>query len=470
MARSRFSVPSALALERRDEIRLVRYAGLSRAGVRVMVLVEAAALGALGGIAGFALGTALAWTLIASDRASSGWLLHAVVPIALPFLTLAGSIAVALVAALGPSRLAARLHVRGARALTVTAVFFITIASSVTRPLDARGFERTATTTLASDPTSTREVWRVLGHLHTPDGSHVDVAMTFFRYAERGPRGMVVVLASASSVLDDERRLLRTAARVERAGFAADASTAKLDIRVDDWYVREDGAPNAAERSYSLGMRDGTTALALQLRSKGPLAALGPNGIVRSGTCATCIVRDVALPNVSARGTWTDGTRSRTIAGTFWLERESGGARLGAHDRGWERFTISFDDGRALLVRVVRNDISHDPMITGTFIARDGRVSYLDARDIEIYYPPIPSGTTWRNSRGSSYPSLWGIVVRKFDLDCAVVPDIQSQEAAYARGARYYQGAVDIERADPGPRDYGRGYAELTGYDGPFAF
>jgi predicted secreted hydrolase len=239
---------------------------------------------------------------------------------------------------------------------------------------------------------------------------------------------------------------------------------------VDDWYVREDGDPNAAERSYSLGMRDGTTALALRLRSKGPLAALGPNGIVRSGTCATCIVRDVALPNVSARGTWTDGTRSRTIVGTFWLERESGGARLGAHDRGWERFTISFDDGRALLVRVVRNDISHDPMLTGTFIAKDGRVSYLDARDIEIYYPPIPSGTTWRNSRGSSYPSLWGIVVRKFDLDCAVVPDIQSQEAAYARGARYYQGAVDIERADPGPRDYGRGYAELTGYDGPFAF
>jgi putative ABC transport system permease protein len=448
---------SARVLERRGEIRLVRYAGLSRAGVRDMVLVEAAALGALGGVAGFALGTALAWTLLASDRASAGWLLHTVVPISLPFLTFAASTAVALLAALGPSRLAARLPMRGIRALTVAALFVVTTNVG-------------AATTLASDPTSTRDVWHVLGHLRTPDGSHVDVALTFFRYAERGPRGTVVVLASASSVLDEERRLLRTASRVEREGFAAASSTSRLNVRVDDWYVREDGDPRARDRSFSLGMRDGTTALTLHLQSNGTLAALGPGGIARSGSCARCVVDDVALPNLRARGTWLDGTRSTALAGTFWLERESGGARLGANDRGWERFTISFDDGRALVVRVVRDDRAHEPLVNGTFIARDGRISYLDARDIEMSYPPIPSGTTWRNSRGSAYPSLWGIVVRRFDLDCAVVPDIQNQEAAFARGARYYQGSVDVERADPGPRDYGHGYAELTGYDGPFAF
>jgi predicted secreted hydrolase len=452
---------SALVLERRAEIRLVRYAGLSRAGVREMVLVEAAALGALGGVAGFALGTALAWTLLASDRASAGWLLHAVVPISLPFLTFAGSIVVALLAALGPSRLAARLPMRGIRALTVAALFVVT---------NAIGIARADTASLASDPTSTRDVWRILGHLRTPDGSHVDVAMTFFRYAERGPRGTVVAFASASSVLDEERRLLRTATRVERAGFSAASSTATLDVRVDDWYVREDGDPRTRVRSFSLGMRDGTTALVVHLRSQGTLVALGPGGIARTGSCARCFVDDVALPNLRARGTWTDGTRSTALAGTFWLERESGGARLGATDRGWERFTISFDDGRALVVRVVRNEDARRSIVNGAFFSKDGRMSYLDARDIDVYYPPPPNGTTWRNSRGSSYPSLWGIVVRRFDLDCAVVPDIQNQEAAFARGARYYQGSVDVERADPGPRDYGHGYAELTGFDGPFSF
>lgn|GEM_PF-2529756 len=452
---------SALVLERRGEIRLVRYAGLSRAGVREMVLVEAAALGALGGVAGFALGTALAWTLLASDRASAGWLLHTVVPISLPLLTFCGSIAVALLAALGPSRLAARLPMHGARVLTIAALFVMT---------NAVGIARADTASLASDASSTRDVWRVLGHLRTPDGSHVDVAMTFFRYAERGPRGTVVVFASASSVLDEERRLLRTASRVERDGFAAASSTSKLNVRVDDWYVREDGAPHAGVRSFSLGMRDGSAALELHLRSDGTLAALGPSGIARTGSCARCVVDDVALPNLRARGTWIDGTRTTALTGTFWLERESGGARLGANDRGWERFTISFDDGRALLVRIVRNVDAHPSIVNGAFIAKDGRISYLDAHDIDVYYPPPPNGTTWRNSRGSSYPSLWGIVVRKFDLDCAVVPDIQNQEATYARGARYYQGSVDVERADPGPRDYGHGYAELTGFDGPFSF
>ncbi len=452
---------SALVLERRSEIRLVRYAGLTRAGVREMVLVEAAALGALGGVAGFALGTALAWTLLASDRAKAGWLLHTVVPIFLPFLTFGGSIAVALLAALGPSRLAARLPMRGVRALTVAALFVMTTAV---------GVARADTMSLASDTPSTRDVWRILGHLRTPEGSHVDVAMTFFRYVERGPRGTVVVFASASSVLDEERRLLRTASRVERDGFAAASSTSKLDVRVDDWYVREDGDSRAGVRSFSLGMRDGTTALTLHLQSNGTLAALGPGGIARTGSCGRCLVDDVALPNLRARGTWMDGSRSTALAGTFWLERESGGARLGANDRGWERFTISFDDGRALLVRIVRDEDAHPSIVNGAFIAKDGRISYLDAHDIDVYYPPPPNGTTWRNSRGSSYPSLWGIVVRKFDLDCAVVPDIQNQEAAYARGARYYQGSVDVERADPGPRDYGHGYAELTGFDGAFAF
>jgi putative ABC transport system permease protein len=461
---------SALVLERREEIRLVRYAGLSRAGVREMVLVEAAALGALGGIAGFALGTALAWTLLASDRASAGWLLHVVVPIALPFATLVGSIGVALVAALGPSRLAARLDMRGARALTVAALFYLTIASAAAQPLDSRGSARVNTTTLASDPASTREVWRVLGHLRTPDGSHVDVAMTFFRYAERGPRGTVTVFASASSVLDEERRVLRTATRVERAGFDGASSTAKLDVRVDDWYVREDGDARARVRSFSLGMRDGTTALVIHFRSQGTVAALGPGGVARSGSCARGVVHDIALPNVHARGMWTDGTRSSPIVGTFWFERESGGTRLALHDLGWERFVLSFDDGRALLVRVVRRDGARPPLVNGAFIARDGRVSYLDAGDIDVYHAPPPIGTTWRNSRGSAYPSLWGIAVPKFDLDCVVDPEIQNQEAAFSRGARYYQGSVDVEREDPGPRDYGRGYAELTGFDGPFAF
>ncbi len=452
---------SALVLERRGEIRLVRYAGLTRAGVREMVLVEAAALGALGGVAGFVLGTALAWTLLASDRASSGWLLHAVVPASLPVLTFGGSIAVALLAALGPSRLAARLPMRGVRALTVAALFAMTTTI---------GVARADTASLASDANSTREVWRILGHLHTPDGSHVDVAMTFFRYAERGPRGSVIVFASASSVLDEERRLLRTATRVERAGFTGASSTAKLDVRVDDWYVREDGDPRARVRSFSLGMRDGTTALVVHLHSHEMLAALGPGGTARSGSCASCVVHDFALPNVEARGTWTDGTRSSELLGTFWFERESGGRRLGAHDLGWERFTISFDDGRALLVRVVRRDDARPPLVNGAFVAKDGRVSYLDARDVDVYHAPPPIGTTWRNSRGASYPSLWGIGVPKFALDCVVDPDIQNQEAAFARGARYYQGSVDVEREDPGPRDYGRGYAELTGYDGPFAF
>jgi hypothetical protein len=49
------------------------------------------------------------------------------------------------------------------------------------------------------------------------------------------------------------------------------------------------------------------------------------------------------------------------------------------------------------------------------------------------------------------------------------VPDVQNQEIV-TQGARYYQGSADVERIDPGPRDRGRAFIELTGYDGGIDF
>ncbi|MBD5633213.1 MAG: ABC transporter permease, partial [Candidatus Eremiobacteraeota bacterium] len=88
----------ALVLERRDDIRLVRFVGLSRGGVRATVVCEAALLGALAGVAGVTLGLASCTALLAIDRAGFGWAMHPVVPFGLLAAAFLASVVVAVCA------------------------------------------------------------------------------------------------------------------------------------------------------------------------------------------------------------------------------------------------------------------------------------------------------------------------------------------------------------------------------------
>ncbi|MBD5634129.1 MAG: hypothetical protein IAI49_06585 [Candidatus Eremiobacteraeota bacterium] len=173
----------------------------------------------------------------------------------------------------------------------------------------------------------------------------------------------------------------------------------------------------------------------------------------------TPVRRDDAYPRLAARGTLALGGHRMSVGGIFWLDRESGAPELPAPGVGRERFTIVLDDGRALFVSLERRAGGGTEIVRGALIDRRGRVTSLGARDIAV---ENPLATTWRNSRGVLYPSLWEIFVREARLDLAVVPVVQAQEIDPGiRGARFYDGSVDVERASPGPRDTGAGFVEV---------
>ncbi|MGH7728899.1 MAG: ABC transporter permease, partial [Vulcanimicrobiaceae bacterium] len=101
----------ALVLERKREIGLLRYLGLARGGVRRMVLYEAAAIGGLGGLAGFLIGVPLALLLIdVINRQAFGWLIELHVPYGFLLQALALVVLAALAAGLYPAGIAARIR------------------------------------------------------------------------------------------------------------------------------------------------------------------------------------------------------------------------------------------------------------------------------------------------------------------------------------------------------------------------
>ena len=104
----------ALVLERRIDIALLRYIGLSRAGVQSVVFVQALAIGVLSGALGLLLGVGLAADLIyVINRQSFGWLIEWHSPGAFYLEAFAMVVLAAIVAAIYPARVAAGIHASG---------------------------------------------------------------------------------------------------------------------------------------------------------------------------------------------------------------------------------------------------------------------------------------------------------------------------------------------------------------------
>ena len=100
----------ALVLERRREIGLLRYLGLTTGDVRKMVLYEAAYIGGLGGIAGVAVGVLLAFLLIfVINRQAFGWLIELHMPWDFLGEAIVLVVVAALIAGIFPAAVAARI-------------------------------------------------------------------------------------------------------------------------------------------------------------------------------------------------------------------------------------------------------------------------------------------------------------------------------------------------------------------------
>jgi len=99
----------ALVLERREELRLLRYLGAASEQIRGMILVEAGLMGLLANILGLALGFALSYVLIyVINEQSFGWTIQFHPPVALLAAALGSVWVVTVLAGIYPARLAAR--------------------------------------------------------------------------------------------------------------------------------------------------------------------------------------------------------------------------------------------------------------------------------------------------------------------------------------------------------------------------
>ena len=300
------------------------------------------------------------------------------------------------------------------------------------------------------------EWWYYTGNLKTPTGRHVGFQLTFFRVAlssEEGPRWSAwatrQLYVAHLAVTDTAGGRFHAASRVSRAALGlAGAQTAPFRVWVENWSAEGDG------RAVRLRAHEGPAAVDLTVSPAKPVVLQGDRGLSRKGPEPGNASLYYSFTRMPARGVVRLGAETLEVSGGAWMDREWSTSALGAAVEGWDWFAVQLDDGRELMVYLLRRrDGTIDPFSAGTLVAADGTARRLDAADVRV-----ETLAHWTSPRsGVRYPARWRLSVPSAALRLEIEPRLADQELRV--GTRYWEGAVTVAGSSAG-----QGYVELVGY------
>jgi len=314
------------------------------------------------------------------------------------------------------------------------------------------------------------EWWYLTGALTGPSGERFGYQFTFFRIglspsppaqeSQWASQDLIMGHLAITDVTRDNHVFSETLTRVMPllGGFG----TAPEELLA--WSV---GPPGTASRwelrwngnGFRIAASDSALGLALELdlRAVKPLVLQGPHGLSIKANDGTASLY-YSFTRLETTGTLRVGEAPVPVRGQSWMDKEFSTSQLTPEQVGWDWAGIRLDDGRELMLFLMRRkdggiDVGH-----GTLVDAGGATRYLGAAEFSL-----EGLATWRSdATRSTYPSGWRLRVPSADLDVEIRPLVLDQENI-ARRARlhYWEGVVDVIHLG---LPIGNGYVELTGY------
>ena len=308
------------------------------------------------------------------------------------------------------------------------------------------------------------EWWYLTGHLEDEQGARFGFQFTVFRRGldARVPREGELPLrakelyAGHLALTDVARGETRFAERLRSSSPLARAAVGELDLALEDWsFARKNGDElklSASDPARAFGLE-------LVLRPTKPLVLHGQRGYSRKGDEPGNASAYVSWTRLGLEGTLQQDGAKRSVHGSAWYDHEFGSSVLAEGVVGWDWFGLQLDDGRELMLFVLR-EASGAPSAASaaTLVASDGTARTLKSSEFTLR----PTATWKGPKNGAAYPSRWTITIPSEALELELTPLVADCELdSSSIRVTYWEGPLAIRGSATG-----RGYAELTGYAG----
>jgi predicted secreted hydrolase len=305
------------------------------------------------------------------------------------------------------------------------------------------------------------EWWYYTGNLTTATGRHVGFQLTFFRVAlspveqaRDSVWGTRQLYVGHFAVTDTTGERFHAFSRSSRGALGlAGAQAAPFRVWVERWSASAEG------EATRLLAQEGDVAIDLTVSPGKPVVLQGDRGLSRKGPEPGNASLYYSFSRMPTRGTIRAGGQALQVSGEAWMDREWSTSALPEGVEGWDWFALQLDDGRELMVYLLRRrDGTIDPFSAGTLIAPDSSTRRLGPADVRV-----ETLAHWTSPHsGVRYPARWLLSVPAEGLRLEIEPRMAGQELRV--GTRYWEGAVRVVEAGGGRRTDGRGYVELVGY------
>jgi predicted secreted hydrolase len=310
---------------------------------------------------------------------------------------------------------------------------------------------------MGSHPGHRIEWWYVTGQLDREDrAGPLGFQVTFFRVRNPdaegnpslfSPRQILFAHAALSDpsighLLHDQR----TARAIEGL---VEARTGDVAVRIDDWFLRREGAAYHAR----IAAEGFTIDLALE-PSQAPMLQ-GQGGFSRKGPSLANASYYYSEPQLRATGKVIVDGKATGVRGSAWLDHEWSSEYLAPDASGWDWLGANLDGGAALMAFRIRGKDGGTVWSAAAYRSAGGETVRSEGDAVSF----IPRHT-WKSPRsGTVYPVQMDVRVGERTWSLAPLMEDQELDARTSTGTLYWEGAVAISGASSG-----RGYLELTGY------
>ncbi|MBC8139013.1 MAG: hypothetical protein H8F28_24320 [Fibrella sp.] len=168
----------------------------------------------------------------------------------------------------------------------------------------------------------------------------------------------------------------------------------------------------------------------------------------------------VSLTRPAVRGTLTVGSKTESVTGTGWVDRQWGRSWV-VGDNGWDWFGVQLGSGEDLIVyRVKDNSTGRVLRAEATLLRADGTQTV----DKDVTF--TPSGEWLDPKSGIAFPHLFAVSMKNIGYTLTFTPTFDAQAIpTLGIGTAFWEGVVDVTgTAKDGSAITGRGYRELVGY------